>query len=80
MTIGYRFARHLMAPFLDLGDSNRSCGPYRRKAPVGVSFVPGTTVYLLAMPGVPLASTTWGTAYHVVGVGMEGDLLVVNLA
>jgi len=78
MTIGYRFARHLMAPFLNMGDNNRSLGPYRRKAPKGVSFVPGTTVYLLPLPGVPLDHSV--DDYYVKGVGMEGDLLVVNLA
>ena len=80
MTIGFRFARHLMAPFLNMGDNNRSCGPYRRKAPKGVTFTPGTTVYLLPPAGVPLADRQGADDYDVVGVGMEGSLLVVNLA
>jgi hypothetical protein len=83
MTLGYRFARHLMAPFIahvwGSPEDNRSLGPYRRKAPAGVTFAPGTTVWLLPPAGVPLAAND-GAAYEVTGVGMEGDLLVVNLA
>lgn len=80
MTLGFRFARHLLSPALAYA-GRRDAGPYRRRVPPGWRLYPGVYLYWSA-PGVPIRGDRGAKTgcFMVRAVGFEGPLCVVHLA